>query len=111
MAGTLLLLQAVGWEVHYLNLSSGNCGSVQDRAAATRRIRRSEAKNAAKILGARYHGSLADDLEIVYDVKTLRTLAGILRVIKPRIVLTHSPQDYMEDHTNTCRLAVSAAFA
>jgi LmbE family N-acetylglucosaminyl deacetylase len=26
-------------------------------------------------------------------------------------VLTHSPQDYMEDHTNTCRLAVTAAFA
>ena len=27
------------------------------------------------------------------------------------IVLTHSPVDYMEDHTITCRLAVTAAFA
>ncbi|MDG2125455.1 MAG: PIG-L family deacetylase, partial [Verrucomicrobiales bacterium] len=27
MAGTLLLLQKQGWEVHYMNLSSGNCGS------------------------------------------------------------------------------------
>jgi LmbE family N-acetylglucosaminyl deacetylase len=25
--------------------------------------------------------------------------------------LTHSSQDYMEDHTNACRLAVTAAFA
>ena len=28
----------------------------------------------------------------------------------PDILLTHSPVDYMEDHTNTCRLAVTAAF-
>ena len=26
-------------------------------------------------------------------------------------MLTHSPSDYMEDHTNTCRLAVTVAFA
>ncbi|MBT5321589.1 MAG: LmbE family protein, partial [Verrucomicrobiales bacterium] len=30
---------------------------------------------------------------------------------KASVVLTHSPTDYMEDHTNTCRLAVTAAFA
>jgi LmbE family N-acetylglucosaminyl deacetylase len=35
----------------------------------------------------------------------------VVREVKPGIVLTHSPQDYMEDHTNTCRLAVTAAFA
>ena len=28
-AGTLLQLQARGWEIHYMNLSRGNCGSVQ----------------------------------------------------------------------------------
>jgi LmbE family N-acetylglucosaminyl deacetylase len=33
-----------------------------------------------------------------------------MREVKPGIVLTHSPQDYMEDHTNTSRLAVGAAF-
>ena len=27
MAGTLLLLKQAGWKIHYLNLSSGNCGS------------------------------------------------------------------------------------
>ncbi|HTG45287.1 MAG TPA: LmbE family protein, partial [Verrucomicrobiae bacterium] len=31
--------------------------------------------------------------------------------IAPQIVLTHSPEDYMEDHVNCCRLAVTAAFA
>jgi LmbE family N-acetylglucosaminyl deacetylase len=44
-------------------------------------------------------------------LKTLRRLAAVIREAKPTIVLTHAPQDYMEDHTNTCRLAVTAAFA
>jgi LmbE family N-acetylglucosaminyl deacetylase len=111
MAGTLLLLKQKGWTIHYMTLSSGSCGSTRDKAATVRRIRRKESKAAAKLLGAEYHESIADDLEILYDLKSLRELAATVRKVKPRIVLTHSPQDYMEDHTNTCRLAVTAAFA
>ena len=33
-----------------------------------------------------------------------------VRELAPEIVLTHPPQDYMEDHTNTCRILVTAAF-
>ena len=40
----------------------------------------------------------------------LRRVAAVIREVRPSIVLTHSPQDYMEDHMNTCRLAVTAAF-
>ena len=111
MAGTLLLLRARGWQIHYMTLSSGNCGSTVTNSARTRSIRRRESMAAAKILGAHYHPSLCDDLEIFYDLKTLRRLAAIIRDAAPAIVLTHSPHDYMEDHTNTCRLTVSAAFA
>ena len=111
MAGTLLLLKAVGWEIHYLNLSTGNCGSVEFDAAKTRAIRRKEAQSAAKILGANWHPPMCDDLEVFYDLPTLRRLAAIIRDVMPSIVLTHSPQDYMEDHMNVSRLAVTAAFS
>ena len=111
MAGTLLLLKRAGWKIHYLNLSTGNCGSMTMSAARTRAVRRAESKRAAKILGAHWHPPLCDDLEIFYDIKTLRRLAAVIREVKPAIVLTHSPQDYMEDHMNTARLAVTAAFA
>jgi len=111
MAGTLLLLRQAGWEIHYFNLSTGNCGSVRYDGEETRRRRLAEAKRAAKILGAHFHPPIADDLEIFYDIKLLRRVAAVIREARPSIVLTHSPQDYMEDHMNTSRLAVTAAFA
>jgi N-acetylglucosamine malate deacetylase 1 len=111
MAGTLLMLKKAGYEIHYLNLSSGNCGSTEYNSATTRSIRNTEARAAAKILGAHFHDSIADDLEIIYSLELLRKLAAIIREVKPAVVLTHPPQDYMEDHTNTCRLTVTAAFA
>ncbi len=111
MAGTLVLLRRAGWETHYLNIGNGCCGSMQYDARKTRRIRRDEAKRAATVLGAHYHESFCNDLEIFYELKTLRRLAAVIREVKPTVVLTHPPVDYMEDHTETCRLVVSAAFS
>ena len=111
MAGTLLLLQHAGYEIHYMNVASGNCGSTKYSSEETKRIRLQEAKNAAQILGAHFHPPVCDDLEILYDVDILRKISAIIREVKPTIVLTHSPEDYMEDHVNTGRLAVTASFA
>jgi N-acetylglucosamine malate deacetylase 1 len=111
MAGTLLLLREAGWRIHYLNVATGSCGSVVHGAAALRKIRRRESQNSAALLGATFHPSLVDDLEVIYALPPLRALAAVIRAVQPTIVLTHSPTDYMEDHTNTCRLAVSAAFS
>ncbi|MDB6171336.1 MAG: family deacetylase [Chthoniobacteraceae bacterium] len=111
MAGTLLLLRAAGWEIHYLNLSTGSLGSMSLTTAETIRIRRKEAKSAAALLGSKWHAPLCNDLEIFYENRTLRRLCSVIRKVKPTVILTHSPQDYMEDHMNTARLAVTAAFA
>ena len=53
MAGTLLLLKKAGYEIHYLNLASGNCGSAEYNSGTTRSIRNHEARAAAKIFSAR----------------------------------------------------------
>ena len=111
MAGTLLRLKEAGWGIHYLNLSSGNCGSLTMNREETARVRRLEAIQAAETLGASYHESMGDDLEIIYSVERIRQVAAVIREVTPQIVLTHSPQDYMEDHMETCRIAVTAAFA
>ena len=111
MAGTLLLLKQAGYEIHYMNLSGGDCGSIEYDAADLKKIRLAEAINAAEILGAHFHPPFCNDLEILYNVKKLKQLTSVIREVKPNIVLTHSPEDYMEDHINTCRLAVTATFA
>lgn len=111
MAGTLLLLADAGWAIHYLSLSTGNLGSLNTPPARTARVRRGEAQAAARMLGATWHPPMCHDLEIFYDSRTLRRLCGIIRHVKPLVILTHSPQDYMEDHMTASRLAVTAAFA
>lgn len=110
MAGTLLLLRAAGWQIHYLNVANGSCGGVQYNAARTAAIRRREAEAAAHVLGAVHHSSQVDDLEIYYTPRLLRRVAAAVRETQPKVVLTHSLDDYMEDHMNTARLAVTAAF-
>ena len=59
---------------------------------------------AAYLLGAKFHPSICDDLEIVYSVDLLRQLASVIRTVKPDVVLTHSTDDYMIDHMETARL-------
>jgi LmbE family N-acetylglucosaminyl deacetylase len=111
MAGTLMLLKERGWAIHYFNLSTGNCGSATIPAAKLRRMRRAEAREAARILGAKWHPPIADDLEIFYEDGLLRRVAAVVRQVRPTVVLTHALIDYMEDHMNTARLTVTATFA
>lgn len=110
MAGTLIRLRDAGFEIHYMNLADGRCGSTEFDAETTAKLRRAEAMRAAQTIGAEFHESICFDLSIFYDRETLAKVASTIREVNPRIVLTHAPFDYMEDHTNTCRLAVTAAF-
>ena len=72
--------------------------------------RREEARRAAESLGATFHEPLVDDLDLFYERLTVRRLGSVVRAIAPDIVLLSSPQDYMEDHMNACRVAVTALF-
>jgi LmbE family N-acetylglucosaminyl deacetylase len=111
MAGTMLQLAKRGWQLHYLNIADGCRGSATlDRAtcAATRLL---EAREAAGVLGATFYEPLCPDFEISYEPTLLAKVASVVRQARPSIVLTHAPNDYMEDHEAACRLAVSAAFA
>lgn len=110
MSGTLMLLKDAGYEIHYMNLANGCCGTTQYDVETIARMRRDEAIRAAGSIGAVFHESICNDLEIFYDKPTLAKAASVMRDVAPEIVLTHSTSDYMEDHTNACRLAVTAAF-
>ena len=109
-AGTLLLLHAKGYAIHSLAVANGSCGSSACGPEEIVRVRRAEAQEACDLAGIVRHESLVNDLEVFYEGRTLSKLAALVREVAPEILLTHSPSDYMEDHENTCRLAVTAAF-
>lgn len=111
IAGTLLLLQEIGVNVHIWNLANGCMGSVHQGSAETAALRWKESTASAKISGATLHVPLFDDMGIYYEAGSLKRVAAVLRRIKPTIIFTHALSDYMEDHQNTARLIVSAAFA
>jgi len=111
MAGTLLLLGRAGYTLHYMTVADGSCGSLTMDADTTAHVRKIEAAEAAATAGAIYHPPICRDLEVVYSVDLLRRLASTMREVAPEIILTHPPLDYMEDHMNTCRLVLTAAFA
>ena len=109
-AGTLFLLKQKGCEIHYMSMANGSCGSLDRSAEEIVRIRRGERIDAGKRLGAVFHESLTNDLEVFYQQDLIRRITGIIRDIKPDIMLIPSLADYMEDHMNTARIAVTAAF-
>lgn len=111
MGGTLLLLADAGYDLHVMNIANGSCGSATDDTETIIARRAKEAQAAAAIYGATWHPSITDDLFVFYNEEQLRKICAVLRDVNPGILLLQSPQDYMEDHTNSCRLGVSAAFA
>jgi LmbE family N-acetylglucosaminyl deacetylase len=70
-----------------------------------------EAKQAASHLRATHYDPIFNDLEVEYTQDAIKHLLAIIRKAQPTILLTHAPVDYMEDHMQTCRLVVTAAFA
>ncbi len=110
MAGTLLLLGEAGYDLHVFNIANGSCGTAVDDRETIIAKRLGEAQDAARALGATHHMPLVDDLDVFYTKEQLRGVTAVVRAVKPTIMLIQSPEDYMEDHMNACRLAVSAAF-
>jgi N-acetylglucosamine malate deacetylase 1 len=111
MAGTLLQLQAAGAEIHVWSLADGACGTVDLPPQEIARIRAQEAASSAQLAGAHIHLPITTDLEIFYEKNLIAQVAAVIREVQPVILLIPSLQDYMEDHINTARLAVTAAFA
>jgi len=111
MAGTLLQFADRGASIHFWNLANGCCGTAHHTKEKIICLRGAEVVASAKLAGAVPHDPLFDDLSIFYDRESLARVSAVIREIQPTIILTQSPNDYMEDHKNVCRLITTAAFS
>lgn len=111
MAGTLLLLKASGWALHYCNLCDGCCGTATEDVSTITARRALEAQAACRLIGAQFYPSVAPDVQLYHTTEIVAKVVAVIRRANPRILLLPSPHDYMEDHMQASRIGVTAAFA
>jgi N-acetylglucosamine malate deacetylase 1 len=99
--GTLALAAAQGRSAGVLDLTRGELAS-----NGTPETRDRESAEAARHLGLalRRNASLPDGAIDSMDAEQVRRVVGILRTLRPRILLTHFPRDRHPDHVEASRL-------
>ncbi len=109
-AGTLALLSQKGWQIHIATMSPGNCGSAvlgPDEIAA---VRRKEGAAAAEVLNGKFHCLESEDCFIRHDKPTMLKTVELIRKVKPTVIFTASPSDYLYDHEATSLIGRDATF-
>jgi LmbE family N-acetylglucosaminyl deacetylase len=108
--GTLALLAAQQHEITLVTLSDGDCGSNEHPPFEIARIRKAEAARAAALIGASYLWGGFHDLAIFNDAPSRRRVTALIRHLRPELVLTSAPSDYLADHEMTALLVRDACF-
>ena len=109
--GTLKKLSALGHHITIVTMTPGDCGTIEYPPEEISSIRRAEAAKAASLIGADYLCAEFRDLAVFNDDDGRRRVTGIVRRLRPDVVLTSAPSDYLCDHEMTCLLVRDACFA
>ena len=109
--GTLIRYVRDGHKVSMCNVSGGNLGHKVIMPDELRLIRRKEAEEAAKVIGADHYTIDGSDGFVECSDKDMREqLIEVVRKTKPDVIITHNPDDYMRDHVQAGSLAYDASF-
>ena len=109
--GTLALLAKADHDVVIVTMTPGDKGSDKFSPEEIAKVRREEARSAAAIIGAQYICAEFRDLEIFNDHESRKRMVELVRQLRPDIVLTSAPSDYLCDHEATSTLVRDALFA
>ncbi len=74
------------------------------------KIREKEARNSAKLIGAGSFSLNIPDGELFPNMENRLKMLEMIRLAKADLIITHSPDDYMSDHTATSQLVTEASF-
>jgi len=110
-AGTLALLKDAGWNIHISTMTPGDKGTADLTRDEISSVRKQEAAESCSIIDAGYHCLDFEDLYIIYDRESVNRATRLIRKVKPAIVFTASPSDYMQDHEITASIVQAACFA
>ena len=110
--GTLLRCKKRGDNVTVCHVANGNMGHMVIPPEELRVTRIAEAKKAGDIGGfTTVTCDVGDLLVNSADKNQIDRLVKVIREAKPDFIITHAPNDYMNDHVETSKLAFYAAFS
>ncbi|MBR2721583.1 MAG: PIG-L family deacetylase [Clostridia bacterium] len=110
--GTLIKCVKRGDKVTVCHVCNGSLGHVEIMPEELRKIRIQEAKNAGALAGIEVVTCDVYDLEANGESKEQRDrIVDVIRRVQPDLIITHSPNDYMSDHTAVSKLVFDASFA
>ncbi|MHB1254193.1 MAG: PIG-L deacetylase family protein [Candidatus Humimicrobiaceae bacterium] len=109
-AGTLAKFRKQGDEVFICHVCDGNKGSKIYSSDELAKIRRNEALESAKIIGATSIWAGMSDGSVVLDLESRIKIIDVIRQASPDLIITNSPNDYHSDHLNTSRLVFEATY-
>ncbi len=104
--GAILSLKAQGAKVGVLDLTDG-----EPTPHGSTEIRRRECEAATAILGLDWRGNLGlPNRSLVADLDARKLVAGMIRQLRPRVVITHYWEDAHPDHVAASALVDAARF-
>ncbi len=109
-AGVAAKWAALGHKVKFVSVTNGDIGHWGMAGGPLANRRKSEVREAAKILGIESETLDLHDGELLPTLENRRTLVRLIRDWKADIVLSHRPNDYHPDHRNVGLLVQDAAF-
>jgi LmbE family N-acetylglucosaminyl deacetylase len=109
--GTLARFAAEGHEVVMCNATLGNRGSFEHSSPEIAEIRLREARRAAELAGAKHITLGFTDGEVDASDRAQRlAVVDLVREVRPDLILTHFPHDYMSDHNEVSKLVFDCSF-
>lgn len=111
-SGTLRKYVEQGANVYMCHVANGDQGHVIIEPEPLAAIRAEEARKAAMFIGAKEIFSIGvSDMQVNrHDQAQIDAVADVVRLTKPDVIITHNPEDYMQDHMETSHLATNGAF-
>ena len=110
--GTLRKYVKQGAKVYMCHIANGNLGHVVIEPEPLAKIRTLEAESSGKLIGAKevFNLNVGDMCVDSHDQAVVDAVADIVRYVCPDVIITHNDEDYMQDHTETSRLATNGSF-
>lgn len=110
--GTLLKYIQRGDEVYMCHVANGCHGHKIIMPEQLGPMRHEEAESAANLIGAKKIYDLnVNDLEVnSHDQNQLMALTRVIKEVRPQVIITHDPNDYMTDHREVSNMVFDASF-